>query len=49
MVRLTITHDDLEPGSDMERKISTGWPRVLSSLKSLLETGRPLATWARAE
>jgi uncharacterized protein YndB with AHSA1/START domain len=49
MVRLTITHDDLEPGSDMERKISTGWPRVLSSLKSLLETGRPLVTWAKAE
>ena len=46
MVRLTITHDDLESGSDMERKIGRGWPRVLSSLKSLLETGRPLETWA---
>jgi uncharacterized protein YndB with AHSA1/START domain len=46
MVRLTVTHDDLERGSDMERKITAGWPRVLSSLKSLLETGRPLATWA---
>ena len=46
MVRLTVTHDDLEPGSEMERKVSQGWPRVLSSLKSLLETGRPLATWA---
>jgi uncharacterized protein YndB with AHSA1/START domain len=46
MVRLTVTHDELEPGSDMERKISQGWPRVLSSLKSLLETGRPLNTWA---
>jgi uncharacterized protein YndB with AHSA1/START domain len=46
MVRLTITHDDLQPGSDMERKITQGWPRVLSSLKSLLETGRPLNTWA---
>jgi uncharacterized protein YndB with AHSA1/START domain len=46
MVRLTITHDDLEPGSEMERKIADGWPRVLSSLKSLLETGRPLPTWA---
>jgi uncharacterized protein YndB with AHSA1/START domain len=48
MVRLTVTHDDLEPGSDMHRKISQGWPRVLSSLKSLLETGRPLQTWAGA-
>jgi len=46
MVRLTITHDDLEAGSDMDRNIRQGWPRVLSSLKSLLETGRPLKTWA---
>ena len=46
MVRLTVTHEDLEQGSEMERKVSRGWPRVLSSLKSLLETGRPLNTWA---
>jgi uncharacterized protein YndB with AHSA1/START domain len=46
MVRLTVTHEDLETGSEMERKIAQGWPRVLSSLKSLLETGRPLHTWA---
>jgi len=47
MVRLRVTHDDLEPGSKMERDVTQGWPRVLSSLKSLLETGRPLKTWAR--
>jgi uncharacterized protein YndB with AHSA1/START domain len=47
MVRLRITHDELEAGSKMERDITHGWPRVLSSLKSLLETGRPLKTWAR--
>ena len=47
MVCLRITHEDLEPGSNMERNISQGWPRVLSSLKSLLETGRALKTWAR--
>jgi uncharacterized protein YndB with AHSA1/START domain len=46
MARLTVTHDELEAGSEMLRKISQGWPRVLSSLKSLLETGRPLKTWA---
>lgn len=40
MVRLTVTHTDLGP--DMLRKITNGWPMVLSSLKSLLETGRPL-------
>ena len=38
-VRLTVTHDELEPGSDMLRGITRGWPAVLSSLKSLLETG----------
>jgi uncharacterized protein YndB with AHSA1/START domain len=46
MVRLTVTHDELKPGSEMAKKISQGWPRVLSSLKSFLETGRPLDTWA---
>jgi uncharacterized protein YndB with AHSA1/START domain len=46
MVRLTVTHDELETGSEMQRKITEGWPRVLSSLKSMLETGRPLQTWA---
>jgi len=46
MVRLTVTHDQLESGSDMQRKVSQGWPRVLSSLKSLLETGQALNTWA---
>jgi uncharacterized protein YndB with AHSA1/START domain len=42
LVRLTVTHDELEPGSEMLRGISKGWPRVLSSLKSFLETGKPL-------
>jgi uncharacterized protein YndB with AHSA1/START domain len=44
MVRLTLVHDELP--SEMLEKISSGWPRVLSSLKSFLETGRPLDTWA---
>jgi uncharacterized protein YndB with AHSA1/START domain len=47
MVRLTVSHDQLEPASDMLRGITEGWPRVLSSLKSLLETGQPLRTWAK--
>jgi hypothetical protein len=42
VVRLTVTHDHLEPGSEMQRGITEGWPKVLSSLKSLLEVGRPL-------
>ena len=44
MVRLTVTHERLD--TEMRRKVSGGWPRVLSSLKSLLETGNPLPTWA---
>jgi uncharacterized protein YndB with AHSA1/START domain len=42
VVRLTVTHDRLEPGSEMLRGITEGWPKVLSSLKSMLEAGRPL-------
>jgi uncharacterized protein YndB with AHSA1/START domain len=42
VVRLTVTHDRLEPGSKMLDAITKGWPKVLSSLKSLLEAGRPL-------
>ena len=42
-VRLTVTHDRLEPDSEMERGITQGWPAVLSSLKTMLETGEPLA------
>jgi uncharacterized protein YndB with AHSA1/START domain len=44
VIRLTVTHDLLEPGSDMLEGITAGWPKVLSSLKSMLETGRPLPT-----
>ena len=39
MVRLTVVHGDFKPGSTMQPKIASGWPRVLSSLKSFLETG----------
>jgi uncharacterized protein YndB with AHSA1/START domain len=40
--KLTVTHDELEPGSGMERDISGGWPLVLSNLKSFLETGKAM-------
>ena len=42
LVRLTVTHDRLEASPAMAGPISIGWPKVLSSLKSLLETGKPL-------
>jgi len=45
-VHLMVIHDRLEPGSEMLQGITDGWPKVLSSLKSLLEMGRPLpALW----
>jgi len=47
MVRLTVTHDELEADSGMAKGISKGWPIVLSSLKSLLETGRGLDVFAK--
>jgi DNA-binding transcriptional ArsR family regulator/uncharacterized protein YndB with AHSA1/START domain len=43
MVKLTVVHDDFEPGSEVAEMVSKGWPQVLSSLKSLLETGEPLS------
>jgi uncharacterized protein YndB with AHSA1/START domain len=49
MVRLNVIHDNLEAGSEMARKISGGWPRVLSSMKSFLETGKALNIWAGHE
>ena len=49
MVKLTVTHDQLVSGSDMQKGIEKGWPRVLASLKTYLETGKPLPTWAKAK
>jgi uncharacterized protein YndB with AHSA1/START domain/DNA-binding transcriptional ArsR family regulator len=40
-VKLTVIHDGFEPGSTVLQRISGGWPRVLSDLKTLLETGEP--------
>jgi uncharacterized protein YndB with AHSA1/START domain len=42
LVRLTVTHDDLENDPQMLEGISGGWPKVLSNLKTLLETGHAL-------
>ena len=47
MVRLTVSHDELEAGSGMANGISKGWPVVLSSLKSYLETGMPIDVFAQ--
>ena len=42
MVKLTVVHDDFEPGSTAATMVRNGWPVFLSSLKTLLETGEPL-------
>jgi len=42
MVCLTVTHDKFTTGSTMAGKVSQGWPKVLSSLKTFLETGKGL-------
>lgn len=47
MVRLTVTHDELEAGSAMAQGVQRGWPIVLSSLKSLLETGEGIDVFAK--
>jgi uncharacterized protein YndB with AHSA1/START domain/DNA-binding transcriptional ArsR family regulator len=46
IVRLTVTHEDLADQAEYEAAAS-GWPAVLSNLKSLIETGQvlPQAPW----
>jgi len=44
VTRLKVIHDRLEASSEMLTGITDGWPKVLSSLKSLIETGKPLPT-----
>ncbi|MEU6702826.1 ArsR/SmtB family transcription factor [Streptomyces wuyuanensis] len=42
MVKLTVVHDGFAPGSAVLEGVGGGWPAILSSLKTLLETGEPL-------
>jgi len=42
LVKLTVVHDGFEPGSVVASMVSQGWPRILSNLKTLLETGETL-------
>ncbi|HEX6339938.1 metalloregulator ArsR/SmtB family transcription factor [Umezawaea sp.] len=42
LVKLTVTHDGFGPESTVQAGVSEGWPVILSSLKSLLETGEAL-------
>ena len=42
VTRLTVTHRDLVPDGSFLNVVTAGWPMLLSSLKSLIETGKPL-------
>ena len=42
LVKLTLTHQDFAATSVILDGISKGWPAIMSSLKSMLETGQPL-------
>jgi hypothetical protein len=42
-VNLTLIHEMDRPDSQLIGAVSSGWPHLLASLKSLLETGEPLA------
>jgi uncharacterized protein YndB with AHSA1/START domain len=43
VVKLTLTHEGFVEGGKMLDGISKGWPAILASLKSLLESGTALA------
>jgi uncharacterized protein YndB with AHSA1/START domain len=49
-VKLTVIHEIDVPGSQFIKAVSNGWPHILASLKSLLETGESLVetrTWPK--
>ena len=43
-VKFTLTHESDVSGSKLIDAVAKGWPSLLSSLKSLLETGESLAS-----
>ena len=49
-VKLTVIHEMDKPESKLIGAVSNGWPHILASLKSLLETGESLpetGTWPK--
>jgi uncharacterized protein YndB with AHSA1/START domain/DNA-binding transcriptional ArsR family regulator len=44
--KLTLVHEGLDPASARGKEIDVGWARILSGLKTLLETGEPLVIGA---
>jgi uncharacterized protein YndB with AHSA1/START domain len=48
VTRLCLVHSHLTPGGSYLKVVAPGWPMLLSSLKSLVETGEPLEFRASA-
>ncbi len=46
-VKLTLIHEMDKPDSKLIQAVSGGWPHILASLKSLLETGESLEETGR--
>jgi len=42
IVKLTVTHESEKKDSKLIKAVSNGWPIILASLKSLLETGQSI-------
>ncbi len=42
--KLTVVHDELEHSPKTAENVAGGWMYILSGLKTLLETGQPLAS-----
>ncbi|THD81300.1 MAG: ATPase [Phenylobacterium sp.] len=48
-VKLTVTHSIPRDASQLIQAVSGGWPQILSNLKTLVETGKPLIPQRAAE
>jgi uncharacterized protein YndB with AHSA1/START domain/DNA-binding transcriptional ArsR family regulator len=46
MCKLTLTHDDFDGETATFKAVAGGWSMILSGLKTLLETGKPLSNAA---
>ena len=49
LTRLTVIHSAFPTASVVREGVIGGWPRILSGLKSLLETGQGIESWSRAD
>lgn len=47
VVKLTLVHDGFQPSSRVLQGVSSGWPRILSGMKSLLETGSAISCFPK--